>query len=60
VLDSPASDTYGFLWRDTCISSTQLNKPKWNKESVTPPSKSLVAESIPFQNLTQFLHGTML
>jgi hypothetical protein len=37
VLDIPASNKHGFLWRDTCISSTQLNKPVWNEESLSPP-----------------------
>jgi hypothetical protein len=31
VLDVPASDTNCFLLRDTCASSTQLNRPIWNK-----------------------------
>jgi hypothetical protein len=27
VLDVPASNTDGFLLKDTCVSSTQLNRP---------------------------------
>jgi hypothetical protein len=37
MLDVPASNNGGFLWRDTCISSTQLNRPVWKKESPSPP-----------------------
>jgi hypothetical protein len=37
VVDDPASDIDGFLWSDTCVSSTQLNRPVWNKESLSPP-----------------------
>jgi hypothetical protein len=36
VPDDPASNTEGFLSRHTCISSTQLNRPIWNKESLSP------------------------
>jgi hypothetical protein len=27
VLGAAASNIVGFLWRDTCVSSTQLNRP---------------------------------
>jgi hypothetical protein len=37
VLDDPASNTVGFLSRDTCVSSAQLKKPIWNKQSLSPP-----------------------
>jgi hypothetical protein len=37
VLDAPASNTDGFLLRDTCFSSTQLIWPIWNKQSLSPP-----------------------
>jgi hypothetical protein len=37
ILDAPASNTDGFLWRDTCISSSPVNRPIWNKESLSPP-----------------------
>jgi hypothetical protein len=33
VLDAAASIIDGFLWRDTCVSSTQLSRPFWNKRS---------------------------
>jgi hypothetical protein len=36
VLDATASMTNAFLWRGTCVSSTQLNRPIWNKDSLSP------------------------
>jgi hypothetical protein len=36
ILDAPAYDTNGFLSRDTCVLSTQLNGPIWKKESISP------------------------
>jgi hypothetical protein len=36
VLDVPASMTDVFLWRATCVSSTQLNRTIWNKQSLSP------------------------
>jgi hypothetical protein len=33
VQDAPASNTGGFLSRDTCVSSIQVNRPIWNKVS---------------------------
>jgi hypothetical protein len=35
-LDDTASDTNGFLSRDTCVSSSQLNRPICCKGSLTP------------------------
>jgi hypothetical protein len=32
VLDAAASHIHGFLWRDTCVSSTQLNSPIWTNK----------------------------
>jgi hypothetical protein len=37
VLDANASDTDDFLWRDICVSSTQLNGSIRNKMSLSPP-----------------------
>jgi hypothetical protein len=37
VLDAAACNIDGFLWRDTFVSSTQLNRPIWNKMSLSPP-----------------------
>jgi hypothetical protein len=36
VVDAPASDTKGFLLRDTYVSTSQLNRPIWNKGSLPP------------------------
>jgi hypothetical protein len=36
MVDATASNSNGFLWRDTCVSSTQLNRPIWNKVSLSP------------------------
>jgi hypothetical protein len=37
VLDAAASNIDGFLWREREVSSTQLNRPIWSKESLCPP-----------------------
>jgi hypothetical protein len=37
VLDAAASNIHGFLWRESEVSSTQLNRPIWSKESLCPP-----------------------
>jgi hypothetical protein len=37
VLNSPASNTRGFLSRDTFVSSTQPNMPIYRKHSLSPP-----------------------
>jgi hypothetical protein len=37
ALDVSASNLHGFLWKDTCVSSTQLNSPVWNKMIIFPP-----------------------
>jgi hypothetical protein len=44
VLDAAASNIRGFLWRDACISSTQLNRPFGNKESLSPQEKPKLQE----------------
>jgi hypothetical protein len=37
VLDAAASNIDGFLWRDTCVSSNQLNRLVWSIERLSPP-----------------------
>jgi hypothetical protein len=37
MLDAAAANTDGFLSRDTCVSSTQLNRSIWNKERLSLP-----------------------
>jgi hypothetical protein len=34
VIDGPAAKIDGFLSRDLCVSSTQVNRPAWNIESL--------------------------
>jgi hypothetical protein len=50
MLESPASNTHGFLLIHACVSSTQLNRPIWNKESLSPPWKTKNAGRIPIKN----------
>jgi hypothetical protein len=50
MLDATASKKDGFILRDICISSTQLNRIIWNKESLSPLWKIHVAGSIPLKN----------
>jgi hypothetical protein len=45
-LDAAASNIGGFLWRDTRVSSTQLNRPIGNEESLSPRSKTHVVGCI--------------
>jgi hypothetical protein len=59
VLDSSALNTNGFLPNDKCISSTELNMSIWNKESLSPLSKSYIARSIPSKILLNFHRKTM-
>jgi hypothetical protein len=50
ALDVAAYNTDGFLWRDTCVSSNQMNNPICNKKCVYPPGNTKVGGSIPFKN----------
>jgi hypothetical protein len=36
VIDVAASKIDAFLWKDTCVSSTQLNWPIWSKQHIRP------------------------
>jgi hypothetical protein len=49
VLDAAACNLDGFLWRDTCVSSTQLNRPIWNKQSLSPPGNTCAAGRVLFK-----------
>jgi hypothetical protein len=42
VLHGAASSVGGFLWTNTCFSSTQLNRPVWNKVSLSQPLINLI------------------
>jgi hypothetical protein len=44
VLDAPAYYTDGFLLRDACVSSTQLNRPIWRKQGLSSPETPKLQE----------------
>jgi hypothetical protein len=48
VVDVAASFIDVFLWRYTCVSSTQVNRLIWSKQSLFLPIKSVVTGSILF------------
>jgi hypothetical protein len=33
VLNAVVSNIHGFVWRDPCVSSTQLNRPMWSNRA---------------------------
>jgi hypothetical protein len=37
VFDAAASNIGGFLSRDTCVSSSQLNRHTWNEKCLSAP-----------------------
>jgi uncharacterized HAD superfamily protein len=37
VLYAATSNRDGFLWRVTCVSSSQVNLPIWNKDGLSAP-----------------------
>jgi hypothetical protein len=53
VLDAPASNRDGFVWRDTCVPSNKQNRPIWRNRAYlhldTPNLQELFLEK-----LTQF------
>jgi hypothetical protein len=56
VGDSTDSNTDGFLSRDTCFSSTQENRPTWDKEPIST-LENPSCRKYSFQKLTQFFTG---
>jgi hypothetical protein len=50
MLEASASKIDGFLCRDTCVSSTHLNRPIERKEHLSPPWNTSVAGRISFKN----------
>jgi hypothetical protein len=52
ALDSPTSNTDGFLLRDTCVPSTQLNNLLEKNETFST-LKTLICRKYAFQKLTQ-------
>jgi hypothetical protein len=57
VLDAPAFKTDGFLLRDIFISSTNMNRDIWKKESLPPPLNNLRCRKYDVQKLTHFSQG---
>jgi hypothetical protein len=49
-LDATASNTNEFLFRDKGVSSTQLNRPIWNKDNLSPSWVTDFSGSIPSKN----------
>jgi hypothetical protein len=56
ALEAPASNIDGFLCIDTCVSSIQLNRHIWGKQSILPPETPKLWE-VSFQKLIQFSKG---
>jgi hypothetical protein len=52
-----SSNTDCFLWRDTCVSATQLNGPFWNKVLLLNLEKPVMQEVF-IAKLTQFSQGS--
>jgi hypothetical protein len=50
VVDAVAAKIDGYLWGDTCVSSTQRNRPIWSKQSQFAPCNTEVAGSILFKS----------
>jgi hypothetical protein len=50
VLHAAGSNIDGFLWRDACVSSTELNRPNWKRMSLSPPWYLWFAGSAPFKS----------
>jgi hypothetical protein len=40
MVDAAVFNIDDFLWADSCVSSTQLNRSSWNKERLSPPSNT--------------------
>jgi hypothetical protein len=45
VLYAAASNIDSCLWKDTYVSSTQLNWPIWKRESLSPPETAKLQEA---------------
>jgi hypothetical protein len=56
MLDGPASNTYVFLSRDACVSSTQLSSPIRKKRAFST-FNILICRKYSFQKGTQLSHG---
>jgi hypothetical protein len=56
MLDVAPSNMEGFLYRDTCVSSTQLKSSIWSKHSLSPPETPMLQE-IFLSNTNSILTG---
>jgi hypothetical protein len=56
VLHDPASNTDGYLWREKCVFSTQMNRPIWNKMS-QHHLENCDFQEVFLQKINQFSHG---
>jgi hypothetical protein len=56
VLHAPASNKYGFLSSDACVSSTYLNRTIWSKETLSLPCK-IKLKKVLLSKQTQFSQG---
>jgi hypothetical protein len=50
MLDTAASNIDGFLWRETYVSSNQLSRPIWYKQTLSPLENYDFSGSISFKN----------
>jgi hypothetical protein len=57
--DAAASIIDGCLWRDTCVSSPQLNRPIWSKKCLSPPRSTYFSRSISFKSSLSYHRETM-
>jgi hypothetical protein len=50
MLDAATSDIPGLLWRDICVSSTQVNSPIWEEAELISTLQHLTSRRTPFKN----------
>ena len=51
VLHATASNRHGFLWVGAYVSSSQLNRPIWSKQNLSPPRNRRRAGSSLFKKI---------
>jgi hypothetical protein len=57
VVHATPSYTDAFLFKDTRVSSTQLNRPIWNKNVSFSPLTVVIGRQYSLQKLPQFSQG---
>jgi hypothetical protein len=55
--DAEASNKDGFVWKNTCVSSTQVNRPNLEQTEPISTLKTVICRKYSFQKFTQFLLG---